>query len=326
MDSGFLQRIHDTKISLREVGMREGLQSHSATLSTDQKVEMFRMLVEAGCREINPIAFVNPNRMPQMADAEEVLRRAAPFADGVNISGTVLNERGLERAIAMKNEGLLQTALFVFSTYQAGMQANGITADTETLFAQILRCGEICSQENIRTVVFISGAFGDEDRVDPELIYHYAKRLDAAKGIDEILISDSTGQADPVQIYDFFCGLANHLPTDKRIGLHMHDTRGAGLANIAFALASPFTDMVLDASFGGWGGDYPFVDDSLGNVPTEDLVEMLYGMGFDLGIDITKILEVTRYYHGLVGRGIGSKMHFATGPIDWKRKHRAIAA
>ncbi len=325
MTEDFIASILGTRVTVREVGMREGLQSHKAVLTTDQKVEIFRGLVDAGCREINPVAFVNPGRMPQMADAEAVLRDIAPYAEGTVLSGTVLNERGLERALRMKEEGLLHSALFVFSTFADGMRANGITADTETLFQQIAQCAGICRAEGMSTVTFISGAFGDTGRVDPDLIYHYARRLHETPGIDEILISDSTGQADPIQIYRFFCGLAEILPVDRRIGLHMHDTRGAGLANIAFALASPFQNFVLDSSFGGWGGDYPFVDDSFGNVPTEDLVEMLFGMGIDAGIDVEKILGVTRYYHDLVGRGVGSKLHFSSGPLAWKRQPQAAA-
>jgi isopropylmalate/homocitrate/citramalate synthase len=328
MATDFLTHMKNTKITIREVGLREGLQSHQAVLATADKARLFRGLVAAGCREINACAFVNPNRMPQMADAEDLLRAIAPDAQGVDVSCTVLNERGMERAVRMRQEGLMQTALFVFSTNQAGMRANGIMADTEELFDQIARCAVRCVPEDMRSVVFISGAFGDneEGRVDPEMIYVWAKRLYDLPGISEILISDSTGQADPLQIYNFFRGLADVLPRDKRIGLHMHDTRGAGLANIAFALASPFEHFVLDSSFGGWGGDYPFVDDSFGNVPTEDLAEMLSGMGFETGIDVEAMLKVTRDYSNLVGRGIGSKLHFSSGPLHWKRAQSRTGA
>jgi len=318
----FTNKIRQTKITLREVGLREGLQSHSTVLTTDQKVELFRGLVQAGCKEINAVSFVGATKMPQMADAENLLRAIAPYADGIDISGLVPNERGLDRALAMKAEGVLDTALMVFSISEEGMRANGMTASSEQLARQIERSAAASLAHGLKVVVFISGAFGDnfKGRVDPKLIIDHAANIAAFPGVDEILISDSTGHADPLQIHSFFTLLAERLPVDRRIGLHMHDTRGAGLANIAFALASPFEHFVLDSSFGGWGGDYPFVDDSFGNVPTEDLVEMLIGMGFETGIDVDAILKVTRRYADFTGRGIGSKLHFSTGPLVWKRE------
>jgi hydroxymethylglutaryl-CoA lyase len=322
----FENTLSTTAVAVREVGLREGLQSDPMVLTTEQKRELFQGLVEANCHEINAVSFVSPKRMPHMADAEELLRSLGELRQGVEISGLVPNERGLDRAIAMRNEGLLDRILLVFMDSEAGLSANGMTASRTELLDQIRRSSAAASETGLKVSVFISLAFGSsmEGWMDPRRVATAATEIVEIEGVGELIISDSVGHADPLQVHRLLSRLAEVLPVERRIGLHLHDTRGAGLANVVAALASPFQSFVFDAAFGGWGGDYPFIPEAYGNVATEDLAEMLHGMGYQHGIDIGKIMEVTGEYAGLSGRSVDSRLSKA-GPVAWKHQRNAMA-
>jgi hydroxymethylglutaryl-CoA lyase len=317
----FKAKLERTKVTIREVGLREGLQSHNMVLSTDTKVDLFRRLVEAHVKDINAVAFVNARRMPQMGDAEELLRSLGGLRDGIDISGVVLSDRGLERAIRMKKEGVLDTIFLVFSPVEESMMSNGITSNSEALLAQIERAAARAAAENLKVAVFSSESFGSPNSgwIDPKRVIGYVARIATMPGVREIVISDSTGQADPLQVMSFFTELAAILPTGDRITFHVHDSRGAGLANIVAALCSPFTNFALDTSFGGLGGDFPFIADAFGNVATEDLCEMLTGMGFDHGVDVDEIVAVSKHYAQISGRPLTSKLSGCSTSLKWKR-------
>lgn len=309
-----------TSATIREVGLREGLQSTDQVLATDAKIDLFRGLVAAGCTEINPVAFVNPRRMPQMADAEDFLRGLGGLRDGVVLWGLTLNDQGLERALVMRGEDLLDGILTVFSLNSDGMAANGITSDSDQLLDEIAARAERATAAGLRVAVFLSGVFGDRDggAVAPDRVIACAERIRGFAGVDELIVSDSTGHADPLQLLSFLTDLSTVVPPAQRLGIHLHNTRGAGLANVVAALLSPFENLVLDAAFGGWGGDYPYVEESFGNVATEDLGEMLIGSGINHGLDIDAIIAVTRQYAAASGRPPGSKLPEAS-TIAWKR-------
>jgi len=316
--------IRATRVDLREVGMREGFQSHPMILPIKHKVDYFRRLKAAGCREINAVSFVHPGVMPHMADAEEVLRAVADDLVGVEVSGLAPNERGLARAVAMATEGLLQRVFFVFAESLTTLRANGITAGHDELIRLMSGWSDVAHEAGLSVTVFVSTAFGCsiEGQVDPGKVIEHAAQIRTFA--DEIIISDSAGQADPVQVLELLSDLSDVLPASERIGLHLHDTRGAGLANVVAALSSPFEHLVLDAAFGGWGGDYPFIPEAFGNIATEDLVEMLIGFGITTGVDVESIMSITRDYAAISGRPIGSRMVHAS-PIAWKREHSASA-
>lgn len=326
MSKQFDNAILATTTTIREVGMREGLQSDPTVLSTDQKVSLFRGLVEAGCREINAVSFVSPKKMPHMADAEDLLRSLGEARAGTTISGLVPNDRGLERALVMHNEGLLDTALLVFMDSEAGLAANGMTASRSALLAQIERAAATAAEEGMNVSVFVSMAFGSsiDGWMDPARVVASAAEIHGMPGVTEMILSDSVGHADPIQVFRLLTSLAEVLPTDQRIGVHLHDTRGAGLANVLAALSSPFQDIVFDAAFGGWGGDYPFIPEAFGNLATEDLAEMLFGMGFQHGLDVDKIMRVTSDCADYSGRRSEARIS-TVGPVRWKRQ-RVTAA
>ncbi|HEY6762264.1 MAG TPA: hypothetical protein VI318_22385 [Baekduia sp.] len=323
-----LQETVTTKrLDFREVGLREGLQSHGLVVPTAQKLDYFARLKEAGARELNVVSFVHPRTMPQMADAETFLRALGPLREDTVLSGVVPNDKGLERAIAMRAEGLLDTIFLIFAESTSTLAANRMTATHAELLAQIERAAARAAEAGLNVSVFVSAAYGCsiEGRIDPQRVVDHAAQIWAMDGVGEIIISDSTGQADPLQVHELLTEVATVLPADQRLGVHLHDTRGAGLANLFAALTSPFEHLVVDAAFGGWGGDWPFIPEAFGNVATEDVVEMLIGMGFDPGIDVAAVMAVTKDYAQLSGRPIGAKLVDAQ-PIAWKRERLAARA
>jgi hydroxymethylglutaryl-CoA lyase len=323
----FRDKLARTKITIREVGLREGLQSdHQTVLPTKTKADLFRRLAEANICEINPVAFVNPAKMPHMGDAEELLRSLGSAREGVDISGVVLSPNGLQRALRMKDEGLLDSIFLVFSPVAETLAANGVKGGLGEYLDQIERNAETASAAGLKVGVFCSEAFGSpiRGRIDPEEIVGYAKRFNTNRAVHELVISDSSGQADPLQVMSLFDRLSAVLPHDRRLTFHVHDSRGAGLANILAALSSPFTNFVLDSSFGGYGGDFPFIPDAFGNVATEDLCEMLNGMGIDTGVNVEKVVSVTRDYSKLSGRPLLSRVVHCSGSLKWKQDHSLL--
>ena len=321
----FETAIGSTRVDLREVGLREGLQSDGTVLETREKLDIFRQLRAAGCREMNVVSFVNPKKMPQMAEPEALLRSLGESRTDCTLSALVPNERGLERAIAVAEEGLLDYMFLVFSESVATLSANGMVADQNTLLDKIELWSSRAAQSGLKTSVFVSAAYGCsiEGPVDSARVVEHAALLHQMPGVAEVIISDSTGQADPLQVLRMLTRLAERLPTDQRLGVHFHDTRGAGLANVLAALASPFEHLAVDAAFGGWGGDYPFVPEAFGNVATEDVVEMLVGMGIDTGIDVAAIMDVSKRYATRTGRPIAAKLTDAP-PIGWKHDRTVV--
>jgi len=319
------EKFQHTKVDIRDVGMREGLQSQPGlVLPTEAKRELFEGLAQANIHEINAVAFVNGKKMPHMADAEALLRAIAPLAQDVDVSGLVLSRSGLDRAVAMKKEGLLDTIFLVFSPVVATLVANGLKPDLSGRVEEIRMFADEAASHGLKVGVFCSEAFGSPTSgwVDPRLVIEHAHNFDEMPGVSEMIISDSSGQADPLQVARMFDALSRHLPIDKRICFHTHDSRGTGLANICAALSSPFTHFVLDASFGGLGGDFPFVPDAFGNVATEDLCEMLNGMEFDLDVDVPKVVAIARRYAGMSGRTLMSRVSGCAHSMDWKKRHR----
>ncbi len=324
--SDLSDKLTKTKVDIRDVGLREGLQSHDMIVPTETKARLFRGLAEAGIREINAVSFVSAKKMPHMADAEALLRSLGETRVGIDVSGVVFSEGGLERALKLHDEGLLDTVFLVFSPEVTTLAANGFTADPEALLQQIERCALQAGEHGLKVGVFLSESFGSpiSGWMDPRRVLAHAERIHNMRGVTELIISDSTGQADPIQVLALFTDLADILPIERRITFHVHDSRGAGLANVWAALNSPFEHFCIDSSFGGLGGDYPFIPDAFGNVATEDLVEMLHGMGVETGVDPDSVVAVSRDYAAVSGRPLGSRLSGCSAALTWKREHRLI--
>jgi len=280
-------RAMDSKsLEIVEVGPRDGLQSESQVLPTASKVEFVRRLTRAGLKRIEVASFVNPKRVPQMADAEEVLAALKP-AQGARYIGLVLNRRGFERARAA---GCTEVGMAIAASESFSQRNQGCSVDEGV--AAWLDIAGAARSAGIRAQITISTAFGCpfEGEVAPARVLGLAEQL-AAGAPDEIAIADTIGVAVPTQVSGLIAGLRSSLPGMK-LRAHFHNTRNTGLANAYAAVEAGI--HALDASCGGIGG-CPFAPAATGNIPTEDLIYMLHRMGIDTGVNLPALLETSQW-------------------------------
>lgn len=284
-----------SRIEIVEVGPRDGLQNESGVVTTETKISLIERVVDAGVRRLEVTSFVNPKRVPQMADAEAVLAGIARHPD-VQYVGLVLNARGLERAIAARctEIGMAVVASDTFNMKNQGVSTDQSVADWLSMAANAKAAG-------LRVQVTVSAAFGCpfEGEVDPGRVVDLACRV-AEAGPVEIALADTIGAAVPGQVRSLVARVAAALP-GLPLRCHFHNTRNTGLANAYAALEAGAT--VLDASLGGIGG-CPFAPAATGNIPTEDLVYMLHRMGVDTGLDLDRLIEASRWLETQLGRTV----------------------
>lgn len=309
-------KVRRASVNLREVGPREGLQVITTPVPAEVKVEVIRKVIESGFREINAVSLVNPRVLPQMADAEEVLERLGP-CDDLCISALAPSKRGIERAARLKERNLVSKVLMIHAMSAAIIRANGVGRSVEENQEAVIDLAMKAKSYDLQTAVFVSAAFGCsvEGRIDPAAVVATAMAM-AEAPIDEIILGDSTGQGNPWQVRALLDGLASAGWGDRTLGLHLHDSRGAGLANAVAAIDSSIEQLTLDTSFGGWGGDVPFIPEASGNIATEDLVVMLDGMGVVTGIDAARAIDTAKTVSGLVGVALVSRSP-EVGPVRW---------
>lgn len=271
-------------VEIVEVSPRDGLQSDPTLLGTDQKVELIGRLVAAGVRRIEAVSFVNPKRVPQMADADAVMA-ALPRTPGVSYIGLVLNRRGLDRAV---ETGVDEINVVVVATDTFARRNQG--TDTAGLLEAAAEIGAAAKDAALPTTVTVAAAFGCpyEGELPLDRLGRVLRRVVAA-GPSEIALADSIGAASPRDVRERVA-LAREAIGDAPITLrcHFHNTRNTGIANAAAAVDAGVG--VLDASLGGIGG-CPFAPNATGNVPTEDLVYLLHRMGHTTGIDLGRLVE-----------------------------------
>lgn len=269
-------------ITLVEVGPRDGLQSEPKVLSLQERAEYITRAIDSGLRRIEAVSFVNPKRVPQMADAEGLMA-LLPRRDGVAYSGLALNERGAERAVAA---GVDEVNYVVIST-DTYNRANQGCATEETL-AQWDRVAEICAKAGIPTTVTIAASFGCpfEGEVAEQRVAELAVAISRNRP-KEIALADSIGVATPVDITRVVSTVRQVLP-EMPLRCHFHNTRNTGLANVMAAIQAGV--RVFDSSIGGIGG-CPFAPGATGNIATEDLVYMLNRMGEAQTIDLRAVCE-----------------------------------
>jgi hydroxymethylglutaryl-CoA lyase len=283
------------KIDLVEVGPRDGLQNEAVILPTATKLALIERLVAAGLRRLEVASFVNPKRVPQMADAEAVLAGLTRTA-GVSYIGLVLNRKGFERARAA---GCDEIGMAIVASDSFNRRNQGVS--TEESIAAWLEIARDARAAGIKPQLTISTAFGCpfEGEVDPARVLAIAERCAAGEPI-EIALADTVGVAVPSQVTDLFGRLRQLLP-GMPLRAHFHNTRNTGIANAyAAVLAGVGT---LDASVGGLGG-CPFAPAATGNIPTEDLLYMLDRMGIETGVAIGSLIETGRWVQEQVGRPI----------------------
>ena len=291
-------------LEIVEVGPRDGLQSEPDVLATPLKLELISRLVDSGVRRIEVASFVNPKRVPQMADAEAVMA-GLPKRSDVQYVGLVLNRRGFDRALAA---GCTEIGMVTAATDTFAQRNQG--ASIEETIAAWEEIAPLARAAGIRAQVTISVSFGCpfEGEVAPARVIEIARRLAASKPV-EIAIADTIGVAVPTQVTALVEQL---LPALSGVPLrcHFHNTRNTAVANAyAAVMAGVHT---LDSSVGGIGG-CPFAPNATGNVATEDLLYMLSRSGFETGIDLGRLIETARWLQEQRGRPVPSMVSKAGG-------------
>ncbi|MDR5709600.1 MAG: hydroxymethylglutaryl-CoA lyase [Armatimonadota bacterium] len=288
-----------SSVRVVEVGPRDGLQNEPEVLPADVKVAFIEALAEAGLRWIEVGSFVRPDRVPQMANTEEVVRRLRP-REGVRYIALVPNLRGLERAAAC---GIRTIAVFTAATDAFGMANLGMTvAASLRAFREVVREAH---REGMHVRGYISVAWWCpySGRADPQIVRRVALEL-LEMGCAEVSVADTVGAATPREVQELLDLLEQDI-SPERIGVHFHDTRGVGLVNVLAALQMKVT--TVDASAGGLGG-CPFAPGALGNVATEDVLYLLRGMGIETGADLERVRLASKRLETVLGRRLPSRV------------------
>jgi hydroxymethylglutaryl-CoA lyase len=287
------------RVQIVEVSPRDGLQAEERTLPTDVKLELIERLADAGHTAIEATSFVSPSAVPQLADADLLMRRL-PRRPGVRYPVLVPNAKGLERATAA---GATEVAVFVSASesYSRKNLRHGRDEALSTALAVL----KDAKATGLRVRAYISMVIADPDDgpTDPSAVATIGARFIAA-GADELSLGDTIGAGTATQVRALLAAHRDAKIPIERIAVHFHDTYGQGLANVLTAIELGVT--VVDASIGGIGGS-PFAKHASGNLATEDVVWMLDGMGIATGLDIRKLAATTRWMSAQLGRELSGR-------------------
>jgi len=290
-----MRQVVKRHVEIVEVGPRDGLQHETVTFSLEAKQEFVGRMVAAGIRRLEVASFVNPKRVPQMADAD-ALMKSLPTVAGVTYIGLVMNRRGFDRAVAA---GCAEIGMVVVASNTFNQRNQGVTTEQSLItWREIARAAHAAG---VRPQVTVSAAFGCpfEGEVPVERVIDLAKRV-AQDGPSEIAFADTIGVAVPSQVSALIEDARNAVP-GVSLRCHFHNTRNTGIANAYAALTAGVS--TLDASLGGIGG-CPFAPAATGNIPTEDLVYMLQRMGIDTGVNLDQLLDSSRWMQTQLGRTV----------------------
>ncbi len=286
------------RVTIYEVGPRDGLQNEARQVPTSDKIRFIDALVASGIRDIEITSFVSPKWIPQLADASEVARGVARPA-GVRMSALVPNRRGLETAMAA---GMKEIAVFLSASETHNKKnVNKTIADTLTAFDDVI---PVARANNLPVRAYVSTVYGCpyEGDVDPEKTVALVGQL-RDMGVYQVSLGDTIGVANPRQVEDVLARVfAKHPP--ESVAAHFHDTQGTAVANCLVALNMGVT--TIDSAAGGLGG-CPYAPGASGNLATEDIVAMLHAMGVETGIDLDKLAEASRTAATFVGHELPSK-------------------
>jgi hydroxymethylglutaryl-CoA lyase len=293
------------RITIVEVAPRDGLQAEDRSLSTEVKLELLERLAEAGHRTIEATSFVSAKAVPQLADADELMKRAKR-RPGVRYTALVPNETGLERAMSC---GLEEIAVFASASESyARKNLNRSRDEAIAGYGPVVRHAK---DAGLRVRGYLSMVVADpwDGPTDPAVVGAAALRL-FELGCDEVSLGDTIGVGTPGDVTRLLAALRGAgIPVEK-IGFHFHDTYGQALANVVAAMAQGIT--TFDASAGGIGGS-PFAKMAGGNLATEDLVWMCRGMNIETGVDLGKLVATTRWLGEQLGRELPAHVSRALG-------------
>jgi hydroxymethylglutaryl-CoA lyase len=291
--------VGERRISIYEVGLRDGLQNEAAFVPTQDKIALADMLADAGLSRIELTSFVSPRWIPQLGD-HDVVAAQVKRRPGVHYSALVPNRRGLEGA---KAAGLREIAIFLSATEtHTKKNINKTIAQALEVLGDVARAALAA---NMRVRGYISTVFGCpyEGAVDPGKVHELVLRL-LEMGVYEISLGDTIGVGNPKQVRDMVKRLEKDVSLDK-LALHLHDTRGVALANVLAGLDSGID--TFDSAFGGLGG-CPYAPGASGNLATEDLVYLCDGMGFLTGVDLDRLIAASERVSELVNRTLPSRV------------------
>jgi hydroxymethylglutaryl-CoA lyase len=294
-----------TRVSVYEVGPRDGLQAEKTIVPLPVKLELINRLGEAGLSVIEATSFVSPRWVPQLADADDLMA-GLERRPGVRYPVLVPNQQGFERAMAA---GADELAIFVSATETFAEQNLGTTLDGAIDMAAPVVAASLARGIPVRG--YVSMCFGDpwEGRVDPGRPAEIAARI-TELGCSTISLGDTIGVATAGQVVTVLDRVEAAGVPRNRIALHMHDTYGQALANVLAGLEAGITEF--DSSAGGLGG-CPYAKSATGNLATEDLIWMLDGLGIETGVDLTALVRTSRWLAGELGRPSPSRVVMALG-------------
>lgn len=273
------------KIIIEEQGLRDGLQTVSAAVKVEKKLEYIHQLILAGIQRIQVTSFVHPKLVPQMADAEAICA-ALPTAENIVFSALVLNNKGVERAI---KAGLKHLAISLSASNTHSVKNANKTIDAAKI--EFKEMTALAQSAGINVRAGIQCAFGCryEGVIAEEWVYELVQ-FHLNCGVAEIALADSTGMGNPIQMKRMLTKIKS-ICGETPITLHLHNTENKGYANMIAAMDCGITQF--DTAFGGLGG-CPFIQGATGNIATEDTVHMLHQMGYTTGIDIAKLALVSK--------------------------------
>jgi hydroxymethylglutaryl-CoA lyase len=284
-----------TRVTVYEVGARDGLQNEAGLIPVEVKAEFVRQLLAAGHSAVETTSFVSPKWVPQLADAAELLELLGEGPSGVRMPVLVPNEKGLERALAA---GVKEIAVFGSATETfARKNLNRSVAESLEMFRPVV---DRARAEGLMVRGYLSMCFGDpwEGAVDTRVVAGHARTL-FDLGITELSLGDTIGVATPGQVVALLTSLGEQGISVDQLAVHFHDTYGQALANTLIALQHGVT--VVDASAGGLGG-CPYAKSATGNLATEDLLWQLHGLGIETGVDLEALTRTSLWMAEQLGR------------------------
>ncbi len=288
------------RVTIYEVGPRDGLQNEQGTVGVDVKAEFIERLADAGLRVIEATSFVHPKWVPQLADADELLARM-PRRAGVRYPVLVPNERGLQRAL---DSDVREIAIFGSATETfAQRNLNRSVAGSLQMFAPVV---DRAQAAGLDVRAYLSMCFGDpwEPEVPVAQVADVGTQL-LGLGCSQLSLGDTIGVATPGHVAELLNAFADRGIDADRLAVHFHDTYGQALSNTLAALQ--FGVTTVDASAGGLGG-CPYAKNATGNLATEDLVWMLDGLGIETGVDLGKLVETSLWMAAHLGRPSPSRV------------------
>ena len=299
MENEISQNRINSRILFEDETLRDGLQMESRLFNLEEKIGIFNLLVEAGLKRIQVGSFVHPTVVPQMADTDELVRTLLT-TPGVLLTGLILNERGLERALAcgLTHVSMSVSASDTHSRKNANLSAEEALTSMTSLISEAREAGL-----NVRAGVQCAFGCVYEGKIPEEKVVATAEAM-ATAGAKEINLADTTGMGNPVQIRRLVGKIRKSFPK-QALPLHLHDTRGLGLTNMLAGYEEGV--RIFDVCAGGLGG-CPFVKGAAGNVPTEDAVHMFEAIGFDTGIDLQKMGNVVEKLESILGRQLPGRI------------------